>query len=315
MGIANLKRITKNLALSTLVSASALSITMMPGRNVLGMNSEKNNIAINISDSIISSLSSSINNTYNHTYNPSITNLSSISSLNDIFQYRDSLIKRENTVDSLVNKAKEILNISVLQDKEHADSIINNAIDYALMRPKINQEALVDKILDTLNTGSEIVDKYFIKASIKEESNYDPNISSYAHAQGLLQLIKDTWNIFGEGNYSKNVHNPIKNIRAGVKYYLWLENFMSEEYIGWSSASIGCKRGLLLAAYNGGHNRLKRKGFDIKKMPKESRSHITKVNNTIAKLQAEDLFKELALYRENKRLPAQNYLAYADFYK
>jgi|GEM_PF-7051365 hypothetical protein len=285
MSTNNLKR---SIALSVLLSASAISMTTTENNKISAKN-------LNIIDAYAPVLSDIKINSFSYDAENSFDLYSEY--LPAVFKNQPSLIRKENGLDSLINQAKDFLDIALIHNTDYINSTINKKIDKVLTRPKINQEELVDKILDTLTIDSKVIDKYFIKASIQEESQYDPKISS-AKAKGLMQFIPVTWKEFGEGSY-KNVTNPEKNIKAGVKYYLWLENFISERYHNWDKLSIDKKRNLLSAAYNGGHNRLQNRFFNVRYMPKESRDHVVKINNTMKVLRAEDLFKELALYREN----------------
>jgi len=73
-----------------------------------------------------------------------------------------------------------------------------------------------------------------ILAIIERESNFDPDVVSYAHAYGLMQIIETTWAIHadeaGYGHFTKEIAlDPIVNVQIGVKELIrlrkyWLEN-------------------------------------------------------------------------------------------
>lgn len=109
------------------------------------------------------------------------------------------------------------------------------------------------------------VDQDFIKAIIKQESNFHPNAVSGAGAEGLMQLMPKTAESLGV----KNPFDVLENIDGGTKYIKQLMD------------SFGGSKELALSAYNGGIGRMNRRGVDtvgeIGNMPKETQNYVSKV--------------------------------------
>lgn len=109
------------------------------------------------------------------------------------------------------------------------------------------------------------VDADLIRAIIKTESNFNPNVVSSAGAKGLMQLMPENCKEYG-------VVDPFdieENIDAGTRHI--------KEYIDKYDGDI--QMGLM--AYNGGPTRMKNRGVnsidDIYKMPKETQNYVPKV--------------------------------------
>ncbi len=101
-----------------------------------------------------------------------------------------------------------------------------------------------------------------IHSIIRTESDYDPNAVSSKGAVGLMQLMPETAEKYGV----EDLYDPRQNILGGVKYLRDLIN------------SFDRKTDYVLAAYNAGHNAIKKYG-GIPPFP-ETRRFIQKVKAT-----------------------------------
>lgn len=101
-----------------------------------------------------------------------------------------------------------------------------------------------------------------IHSIIRTESNYDPNAVSSKGAVGLMQLMPETAEKYGV----RDLYNPRQNIVGGVKYLRDLIN------------SFDRKTDYVLAAYNAGHNAIKKYG-GVPPFP-ETKRFIQKVKAT-----------------------------------
>lgn len=216
----------------------------------------------------------------------------------------DAMRKDYRTLDSLTTEARNVVHKNnLVYHRSYIDSLSNSVMDSlvnaAVNRPKINSEGLVDVILDTVSTYTAVVSRDFIKASIREESRYDPEAKSVTGALGLMQFTKKAWKTFGEGSYSENVKDPEKNIRAGINFYLWMEDIFSKRYAKWDELDIGKKRDMLSAGFCDGPYLLmgKKVNWNVDAMPKQSRAHVKKVNAAMDEIYTDRLYLAIADYR------------------
>ena len=72
-----------------------------------------------------------------------------------------------------------------------------------------------------LKKGSELLDwDWRLLASVMyQESNFDPNVKSWAGAVGLMQLMPETADHFGVSN----IYDPGQNIKAGIRFLKFLD--------------------------------------------------------------------------------------------
>lgn len=124
------------------------------------------------------------------------------------------------------------------------------------------------------------VDERLVYAIIKEESNFNKDISSKRNAIGLMQLVQSTADEIGNdiGIENINLKNPEINIQIGTKY---LSNLL-KKYDGNVKMAV--------IAYNAGignvdkwikENRINKDGSNLEEVPfKETNMYLRKVMRT-----------------------------------
>lgn len=83
-----------------------------------------------------------------------------------------------------------------------------------------------------------------LAALVYQESQFRPRARSWAGAVGLMQLMPTTAREFG----STDPYHPEENIRAGVSFLIWLDEYW-REFIGDERERLN----FVLASYNVGH--------------------------------------------------------------
>ncbi len=75
---------------------------------------------------------------------------------------------------------------------------------------------------DIIKSNAKIIgwDWRLVASVVYQESNFKQNLTSWAGATGLMQLMPGTGKRFGAGN----LHDPNQNIRAGVRFLKFLDN-------------------------------------------------------------------------------------------
>ena len=128
-------------------------------------------------------------------------------------------------------------------------------------------ESVNVRIDNAISTSSKRygVDENLIRAIIKVESNFDPNVVSKAGAKGLMQLMPENCRDLG----ITDPFNIEQNIDGGTRHI--------KEYLDKYDGDVE----MALMAYNGGPTRMAKRGVksinDIYKMPKETQNYVPKV--------------------------------------
>lgn len=127
------------------------------------------------------------------------------------------------------------------------------------------------------NNVSQVVDlPSLIDRLIQTESSGDPQATSPRGARGLMQIMQPTWkewsaNVFGKELSFDKAYDPDLNQQVGTAYLKWIQETLRT----WMDREPGVEH--ILSAYNGGIGRLRRLGFDVSKMPSESRNYVNKI--------------------------------------
>ncbi|MEN8076986.1 lytic transglycosylase domain-containing protein [Clostridioides difficile] len=157
-------------------------------------------------------------------------------SLDDIFStYNNSVLGNTNTNNYI---SADVSNLTVDERIENAVQLYSDKYD---------------------------VDSNLVKAIIRVESNFDPNVVSSAGAKGLMQLMPENCEDLGVSD----PFNIEQNIDGGVRHI--------KEYLDRYNGDVE----MALMAYNGGPTRMMNRGVksidDIYKMPKETQNYVPKV--------------------------------------
>lgn len=159
--------------------------------------------------------------------------------------------------------------------EKEASNIVTENLNFKPIHNNITTEKVEDisklstkeRIERAVNKASKDygVDAKLIRAIIKAESNFNPNVRSSAGAMGLMQLMPENVKAYGV----KEPYNIEENIDAGTRHI--------RDYIKMFDGNI--EMGLM--AYNAGPGTMARRGVkspaDLYKLPKETQNYVPKV--------------------------------------
>ena len=154
----------------------------------------------------------------------------------------------ESTFNSLVSFGSEpvkpdqdfqkILDANMFQKTSASTSSpFANKIFSSELNPISSGNEDIDHLIETYSEKNGL-DSAFVKAVIKQESGFQPKVTSSCGAMGLMQLMPATANSMGV----KDAYDPEQNIAGGTKY---LKGLLDR---------FGGDKSLALAAYNAGPN-------------------------------------------------------------
>jgi len=160
---------------------------------------------------------------------------------------------------------------------------MGNALERIVENNSQNQiskkEEKILKYIDQVHTEvqeeeelPEYLSPKYISIIAKKESSYNPRAESPVGAKGLMQIMDPTWEEMGgkRGQY----FNPKENLRVGTKYLNQIASFCEKNHPSWDFLSPKQKIEIISAAYNAGQTYLMKKNWNIKKMPRETKSFV-----------------------------------------
>lgn len=136
--------------------------------------------------------------------------------------------------------------------------LMNNTLDYVQNEIKSGNTS-IDKAVEEASKKYG-VDKKLIMSVIKQESDFNPNSTSYVGAEGLMQLMPSTASSLGV----TNAYDIEQNVNGGTKYLKELLDM------------FGNTR-LAVAAYNAGPGAVQSSGGNINALPSETKDYVSKV--------------------------------------
>lgn len=136
--------------------------------------------------------------------------------------------------------------------------LMNNALDYIQGEVKSGNTSIDKAVEDASKKYG--VDEKLIMSVIKQESDFNPNSTSYVGAEGLMQLMPSTASELGV----TNAYDVEQNVDGGTKYLKELLDMFGNTK-------------LAVAAYNAGPNAVKNSGGNISALPNETKNYVAKV--------------------------------------
>jgi soluble lytic murein transglycosylase-like protein len=159
---------------------------------------------------------------------------------------------------------------------------------------KSNLEQKIETPINKNNQHSKENKNYFhpvtpelVNHVVYAESQGDANATSQKGARGVAQLMPKTWEeqtrkMYGKPLPFSEAYNPDINLEVGTNYLNDLHNSLSKRLKGYNQLPVIEQQKKIVAAYNGGPNRLIRKKGKIERMPRETRRYVSKIANGLA---------------------------------
>jgi hypothetical protein len=125
-----------------------------------------------------------------------------------------------------------------------------------------------------LLTPHQIAD-LLVSTIIQIESGGNPRLIGSKGERGLMQIMPQTWTEITALRYGKPLSfelafDAVTNEQVGRWYLDYLQHFLNAHRSEWKAD----ERALLLAAYNGGPNRLAHVQFDVRRLPASVRDYV-----------------------------------------
>ncbi|MCX6747118.1 MAG: lytic transglycosylase domain-containing protein [Candidatus Pacearchaeota archaeon] len=175
--------------------------------------------------------------------------------------FGEKYVKEKEEFEKILKKTREERKDALLSDIDKIYGFIYNVYK--------NQEIQIP----------DYITKKFIRNVIRiESSDYSKAVGTEGE-RGYMQIMKSTWYEVEKQDFKKNAFIPEKNIGAGIKYMLLIDNYCRKNHPKWEELNDWEKLKIITASYNGGKAKLKKMNWDISKMKKRTRNYIIKLDN------------------------------------
>lgn len=119
------------------------------------------------------------------------------------------------------------------------------------------------------------ISELLIEAIIQIESAGNATKVGSRGERGLMQIMRGTWNEVTARHFGRRIpfaraFDPDWNRRVGTAYLADLQEFLARHRSLWKAD----ERALLLACYNAGPERVRRAGFDLRRLPASTRDYV-----------------------------------------
>ncbi|MDP8206887.1 MAG: transporter substrate-binding domain-containing protein [Candidatus Electryonea clarkiae] len=122
-----------------------------------------------------------------------------------------------------------------------------------------------------------------LASQIYQESQFDPEIKSWAGAVGLMQLMPPTAKQFG----ATKLNDPFQSIEVGVNYLKWLDGYWAEEIPDTSERLF-----FVLSSYNAGYNHIADARRLVDKYGGDSNTWHENVDQYLLRLMNDEFFND-----------------------
>jgi len=152
-------------------------------------------------------------------------------------------------------------------------------IDDPKAMPYSKLQSITDKAFSVIQTPGYISEESQLARSYVESKD-NPQAKSYADARGLHQIMRTSWYEVMKENFDK-AYDPLLNSIASLKHIRVIDNYLRQNYSRFEKLPVEKKFDLINASYNGGHGRLMQRGWNIRRMPRETREYVKKMRERL----------------------------------
>ncbi len=162
---------------------------------------------------------------------------------------------------------------------------VSRANDYAgipgtrIEVPLKYENKVVKTVPLILSTARSVIDSSYIGATIRVESDGNPEAVSHSGAVGNMQIMPSTWQEYCKDIPFNKKFNRERKIECGTRYLNWVVDYIREKHPEWGLLSFNEKRNLVAAAYHGGPTKLKDLAWNLEEMPDPTKHYVEKIRN------------------------------------